>query len=113
MVVIVGEVRKIKRPRKKVYDEEFKRGLLRLWKLMDSSCSKRLVATLKGLILKLEEQREFKVKRAVREKLLKVSAATGDRLLGPERKKFELKPRARAKAGRLLKHQVQIRTFSE
>lgn len=44
---------------------------------------------------------------------MKVSAATVDRLLRSERKKYELKSRARTKPGTLLKHQVPIRTFSE
>ena len=45
--------------------------------------------------------------------MIKVSAATVDRLLRAERKKYELKSRARTKPGTLLKHQVPIRTFSE
>ena len=53
------------------------------------------------------------MKKAVKEKLLQVSAATVDRLLRPERKKFELKARARTKPGTLLKHQVPLRTFCE
>ena len=59
------------------------------------------------------EQRELWVKKAVKEKLLRVSAAGVDRLLRPERKRFELKSRARTKPGTLIKHQVPIRTFSE
>lgn len=62
---------------------------------------------------RLIEQRELRVKVAVRQKLLQVSAATVDRLLRPERKRYELKSRARTKPGTLLKHQVPIRTFSE
>jgi len=42
-----------------------------------------------------------------------VSAATVDRLLRLERKKYELKSGARTKPGTLLKHQVPIRAFSE
>jgi hypothetical protein len=42
-----------------------------------------------------------------------MSAATIDRLLRPERKKYELKGRSRTKPGTLLKHQIPIRTFSE
>ena len=112
VVIVVGEAKKIKRVRAKIYDEEFKKVLVWLWKLMDYSCSKRLQAALKWLIPKLEEQRELRVKKAIKEKLLKVSASTVDRLLRDERKKYELKPRARSKPGTLLKHQVKIRTFS-
>lgn len=112
-VVIVGERRKIKRSRERIYDEEFKRILVWLWELLGWSCSKRLVASLRWLVPRLEGQKELSLKRGVREKLLRVSAATVDRLLRSERKKFELKPRARTKPGTLLKHQVPIRTFSE
>ena len=45
--------------------------------------------------------------------MIKVSAATVDRLLRAERKKYELKSRARTKPGTLLKHQLPRRTFSE
>jgi len=45
--------------------------------------------------------------------LIKVSAATVDRLLRAERKKYELKSRARTKPGTVLKHQLPRRTFSE
>ncbi|MEM2144796.1 MAG: hypothetical protein QW279_05510 [Candidatus Jordarchaeaceae archaeon] len=69
------------------------------------------MTTLKWLIPKLEEQGEMKVKKAVREKLFRTSAASVDRLLKAGLKKYELKARARKKPGSLLKHQVKIRTF--
>jgi len=34
-VVFIGEVRKIKRRRDRVYDEEFRRVLVWLWELLD------------------------------------------------------------------------------
>ncbi len=112
-VVFIGEVRKIKRRRPRVYDEEFRRVLVWLWELLDYSCGKRLAASLRWLVPRLVEQGELRVKKRVQEKLIKVSAATVDRLLRVERKKYELKSRARTKPGTLLKHQVPIRTFSE
>ncbi|MGC8745538.1 MAG: hypothetical protein ACP5SQ_02840 [Candidatus Saccharicenans sp.] len=112
-VVFIGEVRPIRRRRARVYDEEFKRVLVWLWELLDYSCGKRLVGSLRWLVPKLVEQRELRVKKAVQQKLLQVSAATVDRLLRPERKRCELKSRARTRPGTLLKHQVPIRTFAE
>jgi hypothetical protein len=112
-VVFIGEVRKIKRRRPKIYDEEFKEVLIWIWELLDYICGKRLAACLRWLVPRLVEQRELKVRKRLQEKLMKVSAATIDRLLRPERKKYELKSRARTKPGTLLKHQVPIRTFSE
>ncbi|MBP6059151.1 MAG: hypothetical protein KA522_00075 [Candidatus Saccharicenans sp.] len=108
-VIVIGELRKIKRRRKRVYDEEFRRVLTWVWQVLDYSCGKRLVGSLGWLVPKLEEQRELRVKKPVREKLLRVSASTVDRLLRPERKKMEIKSRARTKPETLLKHQVPIR----
>jgi hypothetical protein len=87
--------------------------LVWIWELLDYCCGKRLAASLRWLVEKLVEQGELRVKKRVQEKLMKVSAATIDRLLRSERKKYELKSRARTKPGTLLKHQIPIRTFSE
>ena len=48
-----------------------------------------------------------------RKKLRTISPATIDRLLADERKKHQLKGRARTRPGSLLKKQIPIRTFSE
>jgi len=112
-VVVIGEVRKIKRRRPRIYDEEFKRVLIWMWELLDQSFGQRLAASLRWLVEKLVEQGEPRVKKRVQEKLMKVEAAMIDKLLRSERKKYELKSRARTKPGTLLKHQIPIRTFSE
>lgn len=75
-VVIIGEVRQIKRRRSRVYDEEFRRVLVWVWELLDYCCGKRLAASLRWLVPRLVEQGELRVKKRVEEKLLKVSAAT-------------------------------------
>jgi hypothetical protein len=49
----------------------------------------------------------------VRAKLLRISPATIDRLLKPERDKHVLKGRCHTKPGTLLKHQIPIRTFAD
>ncbi|MBT9165319.1 MAG: hypothetical protein DDT23_01336 [candidate division WS2 bacterium] len=113
-VILVGELIKgIKRRKEKVYDEEVLKALKKIWFIMNFSCGKRLSPTLSWLIPKLESHGELKLQEEVREKLFKISASTIDRLLRPERKKLELKSRARTKPGTLLKHQIPIRTFSE
>ncbi len=65
------------------------------------------------VLKRLEYFGEFKCDRHTREKLLKISAATVDRLLAPERRKHQLRGRARTKPGTLLKKQIPLRTFSE
>lgn len=46
-----------------------------------------------------------------RQKLLRISPATIDRLLADERRKMRLKGRSHARAGSLRKSQIPIRTF--
>jgi len=85
-VVVIGEVRKIKLRRPRLYDEEFRRVLIWVWELLDYICGKRLAASLKWLVPKLVEQGELKVRKKIQEKLVKVSAATIDRLLRAEKR---------------------------
>ena len=52
-VIVIGELRKVKRRRKRVYDEECKKVLRWLWQVLDYSCGKRLVGGLGWLVPKL------------------------------------------------------------
>ena len=65
------------------------------------------------LIAKLEQFGELRLAPITKEKLLRISAATVDRLLQPERRKQQLRRRSHTKPGTLLKHQIPIRTFAE
>ena len=56
---------------------------------------------------------EIKLSTKVREKLFKISAATVDRLLAKERKKYRIKGRSTTKPGTLLKKSIPIRIFTE
>lgn len=80
---------------------------------MDFICGKRLAPVLGEMVELLERRGELKCGAESKKKLAQMSAATIDRLLGPERKKYQLKGRAHTKPGTLLKHQIPIRTFSE
>src|SRR6266849_3007553 len=112
--VLVGDCRKkVKRTRDRTYDEEVVRVLKKVWQIMGFICGKRLKAALKEVILNLEKYKEIELDKTIREKLLKISAATIDRVLASERKKRSLRARTRTKPGTLLKHQIPIRTFSE
>lgn len=112
--VLLGDCRKkVKRSRDRTYDGEVVRVLKKIWPIMGYICGKRLKAALKEVILVLEKHKEIEIDKIVREKLFKISAATIDRVLAPERKKRALRQRARTKPGTLLKHQIPVRTFSE
>jgi len=108
---VVGERR---RPAsRKHYDQNVLEALRRIWMILDFICGKRLVAIMPEVLRRLEYFGELKVDARTRAKLLKISAATIDRLLSPERRKHQLRGRARTKPGTLLKKQIPLRTFSE
>lgn len=97
----------------KQYDERVLVALRRIWLILDFICGKRLVAIMPEVLGRLEYFGELKVDVRTRQKLLRISAATIDRLLSPERRKHQLRGRARTRPGTLLKHQIPLRTFSE
>ncbi|MGB7292609.1 MAG: transposase [Thermodesulfobacteriota bacterium] len=112
--VLVGDCRKrVKRTRDRTYDDEVVSVLKKVWLIMGFICGKRLKPELKEVIPILERHKEIELDKTVRERLCKISAATIDRALAPERKRRSLRQRSRTKPGTLLKHQIPIRTFSE
>ena len=111
---LVGDLKQLPpRVRARVYDEKVVAVLSKLWKMMDYICGKRLQPALPELIGVLERHNELRCDAPTRAKLMKISAATIDRLLRPERHKHELRSRSRTRPGTLLKHQIPIRTFSD
>lgn len=101
------------RYRSPYYDEKVKAALSKIWRVMDYICGKRLQPALPELVTVLERHNELHCDQATKTKLLRISAATIDRLLRNERRKYELRGQARTKPGTLLKHQIPIRTFAE
>jgi len=100
-----------KRPR--TYGADILRLLKQLWALAAGLCGKRLAPFIRETLPALERFEEIQLKREQRQKLLRVSPATIDRLLAPERKKYQLKGRSTTRPGTLLKHQLPIRTFAD
>jgi hypothetical protein len=109
----VTDKRKNKRKKKKIYDQEVLTALKEIWKIGDYICSKRLAPFLSEIIPVLEKWGEMKLDAKVREKLLKISAATIDRLLTDTRKKYQIKGRSTTRPGSLLKKSIPIRTFAD
>jgi hypothetical protein len=112
--VLVSDVRK-RRTRKKerIYDDAVVIPLKKAWEIMDYICGKRLAPILKELIPRLIRFGEIRLAQEAKDKLMKISPATIDRILAPERKKYKIKGRANTKPGTLLKSQIPIRTFSQ
>src|SRR5438132_1196931 len=110
-----GDVgKKLRRPgRRPDYDQQVVKVLIKVWRIMDYICGKRLAPVLGEMVELLDRRGELKCKAETRQKLGRMSAATIDRLLRGERKKYQLKGRAHTRPGTLLKHQIPLRTFSE
>src|SRR5262249_11174185 len=97
----------------KTYDDQVLSALLKVWMIMDQICGKRLAPMMEEIVTRLEAFGELKLLPSTREKLLRISAATIDRLLAPERDKLSFGSKSRTKPGTLLKSQIPIRTFSD
>jgi len=80
---------------------------------MDFACGKRLKSVIVEVVDNLEKHGHFPFTQQVKEKLLKMSASTIDRMLKGERKKFEIRGKSHTKPGTLLKQQIKIKTFSD
>lgn len=99
--------------RGRTYDERTQKALIQVWRIMDFICGKRLAPVLAEIVAQLERWNELQCDATTRKKLGAMSAATIDRLLCAERRKYQLKGRAHTKPGTLLKSQIPLRTFSE
>lgn len=111
---LVGDVSKwVRKKREPIYGADVLKALKIVWMNLDFMCGKRLKAALTQTVSVMERWGEMNVSAETKRKLGRISAATIDRLLGPERKRLELKSRSGTKPGTLLKHQVEIRTFAD
>lgn len=104
--------RRIRRNRPSVYLPVIK-PLRKLWAVSNYACGKRLTPMIPIYLSSLERFHEIAVTPDERRLLKRIGAATVDRLLRHERKRINLKSRARTKPGSLLKNQIPIRTFAD
>jgi len=111
---VIGKKKKTKRKRDKIYGYDVFLKLKKIWVIFDFICSKRLAPFMAEAVEKLEKHKEIDLTDKVREKLLKISASTIDRLLRSEKNKFKLgKGRKGTRPGTLLKNSIPIRTFAD
>jgi hypothetical protein len=91
-------------------------GLLRAcWELTDGICSKRLAPFLGELVERLAacDALPDEASPAVRARVARLSPATIDRRLRPERARWPRRGRGTTKPGTLLKGQVPLKTFAD
>ena len=111
----IGEKKKTSRTRKHEvrYDHDVKSVLEKLWGITDYICGKRLFAIIPELIRKAEQFHEFEIPCDIKEKLEKISAATIDRLLKPNRNRLGRKGTSMTKGTRYLIDRIPVKTFGE
>ncbi len=113
-IILVGDRRKkIRRQKPRVYGQKVLTALRKIWYICDCICGKRLAPYLNEIVSVLERHEEIVLDCETREKLLRISASTVDRILANERRKLQIKGRSRTKPGTLLKNQIPIRTFAD
>lgn len=99
--------------RGRTYTEDVLPVLRQVWEVCGFICGKRLAPYLKEIVPVLEKHGELAVAGETRTKLLRMSAATVDRLLARDRRKLRFRGRCRTKPGSLLRSQIPVRTFAE
>lgn len=99
----------LRKGRPPVYGEAVIQVLWDIWRAAEQPCGKRLVALLK-LWLPYYEREQGALDKALRKKILKVSAAQADRLLAPRKACSGARGRCGTKPGSLLKTHIPIRT---
>ncbi len=116
-IVLIGEYSKrnlSSRGRKKLYDEGFEKILLKVWAMSGFISSKHLSAfiRLNSDILFSHPELEWFLDEGRRDKLLKVSPATIDRLLKRDRDIWEIKKRYRGNPfSSNLKRSIQVESW--
>lgn len=98
--------------RPRIYDEAISQALVVLWEAADRICGKRLRPLLPLLISSLEQHGHLRLDEVVREKLLRMGAATIDRLLTPTRAPGQAR-RKRHRGQPTLKGHIPVRTFAD
>ena len=96
---------------RRIYDEAVKEALTVLWEASDRICGKRLKAMLPELLDSMERHGHLALDPQVKEQVLRASAATIDRLLGPLRSVAQSR-RKRHRSKKVSKG-VPVRTFAD
>ena len=94
-IILIGDRRiKSRRQKERIYNQKVLTALKKIWCVMDCICGKRLAPYLGIIIPVLEKHNEIVLDYETREKLLRISASSIDRVLAAERKKLKIKGRS-------------------
>lgn len=95
------------------YGPEAVNALRKVWETSDRLCSKRLQPFMGELVRSMRIHNELEIDNKVADLLLKMSAATIDRLLRQYRRNGSRRRLGTTKPGNLLKGSIPIRTFAD
>ena len=99
--------------RRCIYDDGVRQALIVLWEAGDRVCGKRLKVLIPLLIEAMERHGHSRLDASVKALLLRVSAATIDRLLSPARVHADGQRRRRTGVGSAIRRSIPVRTFSD
>jgi len=102
-----------RRPRPPKYGPKAVAALVLCWSVLGMPAGKRLAPMLGELVAVLRRFGELDIDEDTASLLVGMSAATVDRRLAPERKKYAVKGRSCTKPGTLLKSQIPVRTWAD
>ncbi len=102
-----------RRPRPPKYGPKAVAALVLCWSVLGMPAGKRLAPMLGELVAVLRRFGELDIDEDTAALLVSMSAATVDRRLAPERKKYAVKGRSCTKPGTLLKSQIPVRTWAD
>ncbi|MDU6671324.1 MAG: transposase family protein [Bradyrhizobium sp.] len=100
------------RPSRRIYGEAEREALIVLWEASDRVCGKRLKAIIPTLIEAMERHGHLALTTELRMSLLRMSAATIDRALRPQREQCSPR-RRRSGAISTIRRSIPVRTFSD
>jgi hypothetical protein len=103
----------VRRPRGPKYGPKVIAALVLCWSVLGMPAGKRLAPVLAELVAVLRRFGELVIDEDTAALLVGMSAATIDRRLAPERKKYLARGRSRTKPGTLLKSQIPVRTWAD
>jgi hypothetical protein len=104
--------RSVPRPSRRIYGEAEREALIVLWEASDRVCGKRLKAIIPALIDAMVRHGHLALAPEVRAALLKMSAATVDRALQPQRERCSSR-RRRPGSVSSIRRSIPVRTFSD
>ena len=99
--------------RRRTYDATIDDAVTALWEASDRVCGKRLVVMIPTLLPALERHGRLKLDEPDRERVLTISAATIDRMLGPTKLAAAGGRRRRMGFYSAIRREVPIRTFND